>query len=77
MSLGLTVFCRVQRKQNKYPTLLLTNGEDVEKYVPYLDLRTRSIDMAIYFATFSNLLVGFPGHFYYYKDERLNSLYDC
>lgn len=46
----------VQRKQNKYPTLLLTNGEDVEKYVPYLDLRTRSIDMAIYFATFSNLL---------------------
>uniref|UniRef100_K1R2E2 Putative glycerophosphodiester phosphodiesterase 5 n=1 Tax=Magallana gigas TaxID=29159 RepID=K1R2E2_MAGGI len=44
------------RKQNKYPTLLLTNGEDVEKYVPYMDLRTRSIDMAIYFATFSNLL---------------------
>lgn len=46
----------VQRKQNKYPTLLLTNGEDVDRYVPYLDLRTRSIDMAIYFATFSNLL---------------------
>ena len=49
---------RVQRKQNKYPTLLLTNGEDQVKYVPYLDLRTRSIDMAIYFATFANLLVG-------------------
>ncbi|XP_078326933.1 glycerophosphocholine phosphodiesterase GPCPD1-like isoform X1 [Crassostrea virginica] len=46
----------VQRKQNKYPTLLLTNGEDQVKYVPYLDLRTRSIDMAIYFATFANLL---------------------
>ncbi|XP_061183603.1 glycerophosphocholine phosphodiesterase GPCPD1-like [Saccostrea echinata] len=46
----------LQRKQNKYPTLFLTNGEDKEKYVPYLDLRTRSIDMAIHFATFSNIL---------------------
>jgi glycerophosphocholine phosphodiesterase GPCPD1 len=46
----------LQRKQNKYPTLFLTNGEDVDKYVPYMDLRTRSIDIAIHFAKFSNIL---------------------
>lgn len=45
----------VRLKQNKYPVLFLTQGQS-KKFPPYLDPRTASIPMAIYFARSAGIL---------------------
>ncbi|KAK6195505.1 hypothetical protein SNE40_000920 [Patella caerulea] len=45
----------LQRKQNKYPVLFLSNGP-TKRYTPYLDARTRGYDVAMYFALCEGLL---------------------
>lgn len=49
---------RLRRKQNQYPVLFLSNGE-TDRYVPYKDPRTQSVDMAKYTALFSDILVNY------------------
>ncbi|KAK8759228.1 hypothetical protein V5799_003141 [Amblyomma americanum] len=45
----------IRLKQNKYPLLFLTQGQ-TEKYPPYLDTRTSTIQMATYFALCTHIL---------------------
>lgn len=45
----------IRLKQNKYPLLFLTQGQ-TEKYPPYLDTRTSTVQMATYFALSTHIL---------------------
>lgn len=45
----------VRSKQNKYPVLFLTQGQ-TSKWPPYLDTRTTSIPMAVYYARSAGIL---------------------
>ncbi|KAH6946008.1 hypothetical protein HPB50_011128 [Hyalomma asiaticum] len=45
----------IRLKQNKYPLLFLTQGQ-TEKYPPYLDTRTSTIQMGTYFALCTHIL---------------------
>lgn len=45
----------IRLKQNKYPLLFLTQGQ-TDKYPPYLDTRTSTIQMGTYFALCTHIL---------------------
>ena len=55
LSLILSLLVRIINKQNKYPVLLLTQGED-SGYEEYIDPRTWSIANGVLFVEMSGLL---------------------